>query len=362
MQTERIVVVGGGNGALAFAAYFGLQGIPVRLWEFPAFRKNLAAVYQHQRLRASGALGGETAVECYEELTEALRDATLIMVVVPAFAHATVAEYLAPLVREPMIVVLNPGRTGGALEVSAILHQGGAQVPVAEAQSLLFACRRRGEQEIHVGGIKTMMRVGIFPATRTEEVMARLSGVCPLFRPVPDVLTTSLGNIGAMFHPASALLNVGLIESGRSYDYYPETMSRRVAKVIEKADAERMAIARALGAQVFSAATWLSESYQLPEASLYEMLQGNPAYRGVAGPADIGTRYITEDVPTGLVPMEALGGLTGISTPTISALISMAQVVADRDFRATGRTLERLGLSGLTPAAIREFVRRAVRA
>jgi opine dehydrogenase len=361
MDSERVTVIGGGNGALAFAAYFGLRGFPVRLWEFPEFRKNLGAVCREGRLVASGAIQGEVPVECCEDLGDALRDSTIVMVVVPASAHLAVAEALAPLVREPMAVVLNPGRTGGALEVAAVLRRHGVSAPVVETQTLLFACRRRGEREIHIGGIKSVLRIGVFPARRTPEIAARLGGLCASFRPTASVLTTSLGNIGAMFHPASALLNVGLIESGRSYDYYPETMSRTVAKVIGKADAERMAIAGSLGAEVFSAETWLAESYQLPEAPLHAMLQSNPAYRGIAGPTTVDVRYITEDVPTGLVPMEALGRLAGIPTPTISALIDVARAVTDVDFRASGRTLERLGLAGLSVGALANFVERGAR-
>ena len=85
--------------------------------------------------------------------------------------------------------------------------------------------------------------------------MARLQGVVPQFQAVPDVLSTSLGNIGAMFHPPSAILNVGVIESGRTYEYYRETMTPSVVRVIDDADMERMAIARKAGAQVFSART-----------------------------------------------------------------------------------------------------------
>jgi opine dehydrogenase len=361
MEEEQIVIVGGGNGALAFAAYFGLRGYPVRLWEFPEFRESLKTVCEHRKVQASGALHGEVQVECHENLGEALEGTTLIMVVVPAFAHQRVAEELVPFLRENMIVVLNPGRTGGALEVAAVFRRKGLLIPVAETQSLLFACRRKGDQGIHFGGVKASMRVGVFPAKRTQEVMLHLTVLIPQFRAVRDVLTTSLGNIGAMFHPASALLNVGLVESRRSYDYYPETMTRSVAKVIEKLDRERMALARAAGAEVFSAPDWLCESYQLRKAPLHEMLQNNPAYQGVSGPTDMNTRYITEDVPMGLVPMEAFGKLYGVPTPTMSALISVASLLTDMDFRSTGRNLERLDLSGLTPAAVSEFVREGSR-
>jgi opine dehydrogenase len=138
-------------------------------------------------------------------------------------------------------------------------------------------------------------------------------------------------------------------------------MTRGVTKVIEKVDQERMTLAKAAGAEVFSAQAWLRESYQLKEASLYEMLQSNPAYQGISGPQDIHARYITEDVPTGLVPMEAFAQLYGIPTPTISALISIANSLIGADFRASGRNLERLGLHGMNPSHIPVFIKEGTR-
>jgi len=360
MKKQQVVIIGGGNGALAFAAYFARRGHTARLWEFPEFRSSLTQVYEKQSIDVTGVLEGKAEVRCCKTLDEAMDEATIIMAVLPAFAHARLAREMAPFFRKDMILILNPGRTGGALEVAAILRERGICIPVAETQSLLFACRRRGERGIHIGGIKSFLRVGVFPANRTEEVMSRIVNLLPPFRAVPDVLTTSFGNIGAMFHPASAMLNIGLLESGRTYDYYRETMTPGVVAVIEKADAERMSLARAAEAEVFSAQTWIHESYDRTMDSLYSMLQANPAYRGVAGPSGFRIRYITEDVPTGLVPLEAFGRMYGIATPTISSLISLAQVLTETDYRASGRTLERLGIAGLGPNEVRLFIKEGI--
>ncbi len=357
MGQEKIVILGGGNGALAFGAYLGLRGQEVCLWEFPEFRKNLESVYQTHQIQATGEIEGEAEVRCHDDLKQALRGATVLMAVVPAFVHQRLAEEVAPDLEEGALLVLNPGRTGGALEVASILRQRGRSNPVAEAQTLLFACRRKGERGVHFNGIKDVLKIGVFPSKKTGEAMGRLESIFPQFRPVPDVLTTSLGNMGAVFHPASAILNVGTLQSGRAYDYYRETMTLAVARIIGEVDRERMAIARAAGAEVFSAERWLRESYRLDEAPLYEMIQANRSYRGIPGPKDIDTRYITEDVPMGLVPMEAFAQLYGISIPTISALISIASSLIGTDFRFTGRNMRRLGLAGMHPSDIPTFMR-----
>ena len=61
------------------------------------------------------------------------------------------------------------------------------------------------------------------------------------------------------------------------------------------------------------------------------------------GPVTVDSRYITEDVPEGLVLLETLGQALRLPTPVTSALIEIASAALGRDFRAGGRTVARLG-------------------
>src|SRR3990167_10545953 len=54
-------------------------------------------------------------------IEEALKDTDVLMVVVPANAHRSIAETCAPFLKNGQIIVLNPGRTGGALEFRSVL-------------------------------------------------------------------------------------------------------------------------------------------------------------------------------------------------------------------------------------------------
>ena len=54
-------------------------------------------------------------------------------------------------------------------------------------------------------------------------------------------------------------------------------------------------------------------------------------------------RYISEDVPQGLVMLEALGKSLDVATPIVSSLIEIASAALGRDLRAEGRTPEKLG-------------------
>ena len=61
------------------------------------------------------------------------------------------------------------------------------------------------------------------------------------------------------------------------------------------------------------------------------------------GPVVVDSRYISEDVPQGLVLLETLGKKLNINTPICTALINIASAALKRDLRTEGRTVERLG-------------------
>jgi len=65
------------------------------------------------------------------------------------------------------------------------------------------------------------------------------------------------------------------------------------------------------------------------------------------GPNIPDSRYITEDVPEGLVMLESLGKILGIPTPTTTGLINCASAALKTDFRENGRTVEALGESNI---------------
>ena len=74
------------------------------------------------------------------------------------------------------------------------------------------------------------------------------------------------------------------------------------------------------------------------------------------GPRSTENRYITEDVPYGLVPIASIGRELGVATPAIDALVGLACVVNDRDWWSEGRTAHKMGLKGLSARQMIEYV------
>ncbi len=62
------------------------------------------------------------------------------------------------------------------------------------------------------------------------------------------------------------------------------------------------------------------------------------------GPFKLNTRHLTEDIPHGLYTYGELGRMLGVPTPISDALVDISSGLLDRDFRAEGRSLEKLGI------------------
>jgi len=349
-------VIGAGHGGLAMAGHLAIMGYPVRLYN--RTQENLHAVRWHGGISVSGAVEGFGAIQVATSvMREALDGADVVMVVVPATAHRFVAREAAPWLRDGQIVVLNPGRTGGSFEFQETLRRAGCRnaVLLAETATFVYASRALSRWEARIFSIKNSVRFAALPAYWTPELLSVLHRAFPQFMPADNVLSTGMENIGAIFHPALTLLNAGWIESTRGdFDYYIHGISPSVARALEILDSERLAVASSLGVRAVSAREWLYLTYDSAGRDLYEAIQNTTAYRGIRAPSNILHRYVTEDVPMSLVPLASLGRMLEVRVPMIEMVITLANVMHGRDYWNEGRTVETMGLAGLSVKEIRQ--------
>lgn len=351
-------VVGAGNGGIAMAGHLALMGYTVHLYN--RTDENLHAVRWHGGIKVGGEVSGFGRIAlATTDLGQAIAGVDVIMVVTPATAHASLAAKMAAHLRDGQVIVLNPGRTCGALEVRKVLaDQKVTATPViAETQTFLYAARALSRSEAFIYRIKNSVPLATLPAYWIPDVLAVINPAFPQFIAGGNVFGTSLGNIGAVFHPALTLLSAGWIESTRGeFDYYLQGITPAIALVLEKIDQERVAVCRSLGISTVSAREWLYLSYDSAGSNLYEAVHNTHAYRGIKAPQNIAHRYVFEDVPMSLVPLASLGRMLGVATDTINMTIRLASIMHQRDYWAEGRTVQSLGLEGLSVKELRRLV------
>jgi len=346
---SSIAVLGAGHGGMAMAGHLALMGHKVNLYN--RGEERLWGV------RSSGAIELTGEVEGFGELNlattsiaDAVKGVELIMVVVPAFGHRWIAEHLGPHLVDGQMIVLHPGRTLGALEFRQVLNANDikADVAVAEAQTFIYASRATGPSQVHIFRIKHSIPVASVRAHLIPAVIDKLRIFYPQFVPGDNIFKTSFENIGSVFHPALCIFNAGWIENDIDFQFYHEGVTPSVAKALEEIDNERVKVAEALGIRAITARQWLYMAYSTTGDSLFESMKKNAGYRGILAPRTLKMRYLDEDIPFSLVPIASVGRMLNVSTPAIDSIIQLGSVINGTDYMSAGRTVERLGIAGMS--------------
>ena len=343
LPPAAIAVIGAGNAGYAMAAHLALSGYPVRLYEMPAFAQNLAPIRAQGGIRLTGVVGEGLAKldRVTSDIAEAVTGASHIFVVTQAIAHETIADLCAPHARPGQTFVVFPG-SGGSLVFADVFRRAGVPdgVFLAETVTLPYSCRIRepGWVNVHAGPGQREI-IGVFPARATEAVVANLRAIYPMLTPARHVLEVALYNPNLLLHPIGVIFNLGRIEyANGEFWMYREGFTPSVMKILRALERERIALLRRLDVEPME----FEEFYTYRYGDKWE----NFAAVSSKGPASAATRYISEDIPMGMVLLSSLGTLLDVPTPTADALIHLGSVIHDTDYRTPGRTVARLGLAG----------------
>lgn len=287
--------------------------------------------------------------------SEAVRNASLVIISVPSFGHRPLAELLAPCLEQGQ-TLLWVGEGGGSFATIAALRAlkrnpdlslgdtnslpyGGARV---EGPATVSALRKSGGT--YLAGL---------PSGSTPDLVALARLIWPWVEPAANVWETLLLNFNAIDHVATVVTNLGGLETRTTpVRLWKEGASPGVARVIGAVDGEYVMLRDALGLPVdlryedFLVAQGLVDR---KGDSLHATIQASllAASEFSGGPATLEHRYITEDVPFSLVLASSLAVELGLEVPVIDGLIALASAGAARDFRAEGRTLADWGLAGV---------------
>jgi hypothetical protein len=338
--------------------------------------------------------------EVGHDLQRLAQTSDLILFAHPSIYHEATARELAPLLPRgdrTVPIVLSPARTLAAPYLWRVL---GAGYPLVSFQTCPYACKCFRPGTVF---LKRRKRAWIASAEGRVHAgsLAMLRALFPhvVFSRAPAA--TSLGNIGAVFHPTAYVLNLPAIreaeEAGRRYSFYQEGIAQHpvVGPIVEEVDQIRLRIAAAIGCEVFglrehpreeewrrvmdrvheleaspladrredrrrraahlqpihdaivSGQHWLAYTYgvkRIPGESLPAAIGRTPNFMKDSFPQ---ARYADEDIATGLVPLEALALRLGIACEPITRVIDLYAQQTGLDARATGRNLRDFDLGYL---------------
>ncbi len=373
MEKDLVAVLGGGNGGHSVAANVSLAGFKVNFFELPQFAEPFERVLRTREIRIEGvSIDGVAKLNlATTDIHQAIKDAEVIFVITPAFGHKVMAEACAPHVQDGQIFVLMPG-SGGSLEFVKIFKEKKIKEDLvfAESCTLPYGARLKGSGHVSVFINALILPTGVFPSKKTNDVIPRLQQFYPVITPAKDVLEAAINNPNPVVHPVATLLSATRIEHSKGEFYlYAEGMTPCVARTFESLNEERLSICKAMGYKLYHWNDLNFKDYSLGETEeecRYRILNtsmdaafgkdGIYAGMKMKGPEHLKDRYVTEDVPYGMVLVSTLGDILNIPTPTHDAVIQLTSIINRTDYWKTGRGLKELGLAGLNKQGLKKFL------
>lgn len=359
MSSMHVAVMGGGNGSHCIAADLVLKGLTVNMFELARFADQMKEVFDTRQIEMSGVTGnGKATLNLVtSDIAEAVAEVEVIFLPLPGFTVPIYGHLLAPHLTSRHIVVIMPG-TLSALEFLWTLRKHGnhEDVTIAETGGLPFATRLVAPGKVQTFHRRAVCGLASMPGNRVATVHEKIKHLYP-FQPKPNVIGTGLGHLCPLLHPAGTLLNAGRVERTHGEWYmYEEGMTPSVVKVIEGIDVERLEIGRQLGVELPTGVDMMVESAYGPRGTLWESLNGSAGLTPIKGPPSLSSRYVTEDVPYGLVAWASLGRAVGVETPLMNSLINLGGAIMGQNCWEEGRNLEKMGLAGLDTEGIKGFL------
>jgi hypothetical protein len=325
------------------------------------------------------------------DLAAMIRDSDIILLPIPAHYHQAAVEDLcgAGLAQKRTPLLLSPSRTFATPYLWKALGDG---YPVVCFSTSPYSCKTLGADTVFIKRRKRTFLASL-EGNFSEGARESLHQLFPQVALCNVPALTSLNNIGAVFHPTPYLMNLEQINRsaalGVPFSFYVDGICRRpdVARELTEIDQTRLAVAERLGMNVFgleqrprevswtkltlglrmleneheddidelreirrkflecvnncviSAQHWLDLTYGVERKAgepLADAIARTPTYQKLSYPQ---LRYVEEDIPTGLVPLEALAKLYALPHAAITRTIDTFSAMRGEDARQRGRNL-----------------------
>lgn len=365
---EKVTIIGGGNGAFAAAADLTLRGNQVTLFELPQFKTNLDEVFERggldmETFSGNGLEGGFAKLHKITiDIEEALNESDIVMVIVPAYSMDTIAALCAPFLRDGQIVALCPANFGGSLFFHNTMKKMGydKKIQFAEFACMMYACRKKTSSSVWVRGYKHNLGTAFFPSIGSDSAFLRLKSLYPYIKHNNNIIETGLSNINTTLHTSLMLLNTANIDNKEDRLFYRECVTSSLDNILDALDAERCALNEIEGMKILHLADIIKDWYGHQGAKgdkVSELQHSLPHFAYSKMPTTMDYRYVTEDVPFGLIPSAEFLKQLGFDYTAHKALVDVLCSVCSRDFYKEARTMEDLGLGGMNRTEVMNYLR-----
>ena len=359
----RIAVVGAGNAGCGVAGDMANRGLDVTLVKTSHAKhdENFDFLEKNGRRMTlidfgeNGSMNPQDLekvekVGCISQVTRDLSvisDMDIIIVYIQTNYHEQLIKRMAEFVSDGQIILICPGYFASAYLLKYCKNK---DITIVEAQSSFIDGRIVEPGVFKIGFRNVRNPLGVYPKANMELAKAKLDQLGFPFHYMDNVVGAALHNPNMIVHTIGSIMAIPMIDAmGKDFCMYHRSFTEHTWNVLEKLDGEKMDILEKMGYErlpYVEACKFRNSLDDIIDAKKVFFDYANMPTRAM-GPVDVNSRYITEDVPQGLVMMESLGKSLGVPTPIATALIEIAGAALGVDFREKGRTPERLGVENI---------------
>lgn len=350
----KIAILGAGNAGCGVAADLTLHGHEVTLIKtsHSVHDDNFKFLQEHDGKMTINEFGDIKSANIHKLSRDVsdVKDAEIVIIYIQTNYHEQLIKRIAPYLQDDQILLINPGYLSTAYVLEYCPDK---KIIIAEAESSFIDGRIMEPGLFRVGFRNVRNPIGIYPSSRKEEAIAKLDQLDECLVYLDSVIEAALHNPNLIVHTVGSVMSIPRIEKSKGdFCMYHEAYTRdnpATWNILEALDAEKMKVLEYLGFERLSYVEACKYRNSLDEGidAKEVFLDYAEMDTRAKGPTSVESRYISEDVPQGLVMMEALGKALRVKTPITSGLISIASAALGRDLRAEGRTPERLGLENI---------------
>lgn len=350
----KISILGAGNAGCAVAADLTLKGHEVTLIKTSHSMHDDNFEYLQNNdgkmvLNEFGEIKTAYISKVTRDLTE-LKNSEVVIIYIQTNYHEQLIEKISDIIEDNQILLINPGYLSTAY---VLKHCNDKKVIVAEAESSFIDGRIMEPGYFRVGFKNVRNPIGIYPRERKEEAIRILDKLDERFVYLDSVVEAAIHNPNLIVHTVGSVMSIPRIEKSKGdFCMYHEAYTRdnpSTWNILEALDKEKMTVLKKMGFKELSYVEACKYRNSLNESEDAKEVFLNYAEMDTRakGPTKVDSRYISEDVPQGLVMLESLGKTLNVETPIASSLINIASAALDRNLRNEGRTLEGLGRDNL---------------
>jgi opine dehydrogenase len=350
----KITILGMGHGGTTMAADLSKKGHQVTMVKTSNSLHN--EHYEYLSIKKEILLCENKITEqipifnVTNNLEDGINNADLIIIYIQTNYHETLIKKLVPLLQGNETIMLEPGYMSSAFFLKHWPKNKKFDLTIIEAESSPIDCRIISLGKVEVLFRNIMNFFGIYPKKQRSHACQVIDKLDYPFDLRNSIIETALHNPNLIVHTIGGIMSIPRIEYTKGeYWMYKEVFTPTIWNLINALDNEKMNILAKCGydriTYLEACASRNSAEINIEPKKVFDYYANNNSPKGPDSPY---SRFITEDVPQGLVLLESLGKELQIETPTTTALIDLASaLLKSSSFRDEGRTLKTLNLQDM---------------